>query len=284
MNNRVYITECPRDAMQGITEWIETDRKIDYLNSLLACQFDTLDFGSFVSPKAIPQMRDTAEVLAALNPSDTKLLAIIANLRGAEEAATFERINYLGYPFSISETFQLRNTNATIEESLIRVEQISSVCEKNNKELVLYLSMGFGNPYGDTWSADLISSWSERLTSLFNISRLSLSDTIGSATPELVKSVFTQISNQFNQIQISAHLHTLPQNAQALTQAAYEGGCRYFEGAIKGFGGCPMAKDDLTGNMPTEKMLEWFDTSNVATGVDMDAFNQAYVTSAQIFH
>lgn len=284
MNNRVYITECPRDAMQGITEWIETDRKIDYLNSLLACQFDTLDFGSFVSPKAIPQMRDTAEVLAALNPSDTKLLTIIANLRGAEEAATFERINYLGYPFSISETFQLRNTNATIEESLIRVEQISSVCEKNNKELVLYLSMGFGNPYGDTWSADLISSWSERLTSLFNISRLSLSDTIGSATPELVKSVFTQISNQFNQIQISAHLHTLPQNAQALTQAAYEGGCRYFEGAIKGFGGCPMAKDDLTGNMPTEKMLEWFDTSNVATGVDMDAFNQAYVTSAQIFH
>ncbi len=284
MNNRVYITECPRDAMQGITEWIETDRKIDYLNSLLACQFDTLDFGSFVSPKAIPQMRDTAEVLAALNPSDTKLLAIIANLRGAEEAATFERINYLGYPFSISETFQLRNTNATIEESLIRVEQISSVCEKNNKELVLYLSMGFGNPYGDTWSADLISSWSERLTSLFNISRLSLSDTIGSATPELVKSVFTQISNQFNQIQISAHLHTLPQNAQALTQAAYEGGCRYFEGAIKGFGGCPMAKDDLTGNMPTEKMLEWFDTSNVATSVDMDAFNQAYVTSAQIFH
>ncbi|HRP52355.1 MAG TPA: hydroxymethylglutaryl-CoA lyase, partial [Fluviicola sp.] len=163
MNNRVYITECPRDAMQGITEWIETDRKIDYLNSLLACQFDTLDFGSFVSPKAIPQMRDTAEVLAALNPSDTKLLTIIANLRGAEEAATFERINYLGYPFSISETFQLRNTNATIEESLIRVEQISSVCEKNNKELVLYLSMGFGNPYGDTWSADLISSWSERL-------------------------------------------------------------------------------------------------------------------------
>lgn len=284
MDNRIYITECPRDAMQGIHDWIDTALKINYINDLLKCDFDTLDCGSFVSPKAIPQMKDTAEVLNALNPSKTKLLTIVANERGAEEAVQFDQVTYLGYPFSISETFQLRNTNATIEQSLSRVEAISSLCEKNNKKLVLYLSMGFGNPYGDAWSDELVAKWSDKLMSLFPVSRLSLSDTIGAATPELVKKVFTTTTKDIQNATISAHLHTLPENAQALTQAAYEGGCRYFEGAIKGFGGCPMAKDELTGNMPTERMLDWFDANNIETGVNKDAFNHAFVTSSSVFH
>lgn len=284
MSNRVYITECPRDAMQGIHDWIDTELKAKYLNQLLDCGFDTLDFGSFVSPKAIPQMKDTAEVLGKLKQSETKLLAIVANTRGAEEASSFERIHYLGYPFSISETFQMRNTNATIAESLHRVEEISALCEKNKKELVLYLSMGFGNPYGDTWSPDLMAEWTEKLTTNFNVARISLSDTIGAATPTLVKDVFSVITQSFSNIQISAHLHTIPQNAQQLTESAYAGGCRYFEGAIRGFGGCPMAKDDLTGNMPTEKMLEWFFENKIETGVETKAFESAFVTSSQVFH
>jgi hydroxymethylglutaryl-CoA lyase len=284
MDNRVFITECPRDAMQGIKDWIETSDKINYLNGLLKCGFDTLDFGSFVSPKAIPQMQDTAAVLDGLDESETKLLAIIANERGAEDASKFERIHFLGYPFSISETFQLRNTNATIEESLKRVEAIANICHKEDKELVLYLSMGFGNPYGDAWSPDLIATWSERLTQLFEVSRLSLSDTIGIATPELVNQVFSTISAEFSNIQISAHLHTLPENATKLTAAAYEGGCRYFEGAIKGYGGCPMAADELTGNMPTERMLDWFKEKGIETGVDSSRFSEVFVTSSKIFH
>ncbi|MGV3609345.1 MAG: hydroxymethylglutaryl-CoA lyase [Fluviicola sp.] len=284
MDNRVFITECPRDAMQGIKDWIDTADKINYLNQLLKCGFDTLDFGSFVSPKAIPQMRDTANVLEGLDESETKLLAVIPNERGAEDAAKFERIHFLAYPFSISETFQIRNTNATIDESLRRVEAIANICHKENKELMLYLSMGFGNPYGDAWSADLIVTWTERLTQLFEVSRLSLADTIGAATPELVKQVFSTISTEFPETQISAHLHTLKENASQLTQAAYEGGCRYFEGAIKGYGGCPMAKDELTGNMPTERMLDWFKEKGIDTGVNPDRFSKAFVTSAKIFH
>ena len=283
-NSRVFITECPRDAMQGIKEWIDTADKIFYLNHLLKCGFDTLDFGSFVSPKATPQMRDTATVLEGLDESETKLLAVIPNERGAEDAAKFERIRFLAYPFSISETFQLRNTNATIEESLRRVEAIANICHKENKELMLYLSMGFGNPYGDAWSPDLIVTWAERLTQLFEVSRLSLADTIGIATPELVKQVFSTVSTEFSNIQISAHLHTLKENAPELTQAAYEAGCRYFEGAIKGYGGCPMAKDELTGNMPTERMLDWFKERGIETGVDEACFTKAFVTSSKIFH
>lgn len=283
-NSRVFITECPRDAMQGIKEWIDTADKIYYLNYLLKCGFDTLDFGSFVSPKATPQMRDTASVLEGLDESETKLLAVIPNERGAEDAAKFERIHFLAYPFSISETFQLRNTNATIEESLRRVEAIANICHKENKELMLYLSMGFGNPYGDAWSPDLIVTWAERLTQLFEVSRLSLADTIGIATPELVKQVFSTVSTEFSNIQISAHLHTLKENASKLTQAAYEAGCRYFEGAVKGYGGCPMAKDELTGNMPTERMLDWFKEKGIETGVDPARFSEAFVTSSKIFH
>lgn len=284
MDNRVFITECPRDAMQGIKDWIETSDKINYLNHLLTCGFDTLDFGSFVSPKATPQMRDTASVLEGLDDSETKLLAVIPNERGAEDAAKFDRIHFLAYPFSISETFQLRNTNATIEESLRRVEAIANICHKENKELMLYLSMGFGNPYGDAWSPDLIVTWAERLTQLFEVSRLSLADTIGVATPELVNQVFSTVSTEFSNIQISAHLHTLPENAIQLTEAAYTAGCRYFEGAIKGYGGCPMAKDELTGNMPTERMLDWFKEKGIETGVDKTRFSEAYVTSSKIFH
>jgi hydroxymethylglutaryl-CoA lyase len=270
--------------MQGIKEWIDTADKIYYLNYLLKCGFDTLDFGSFVSPKATPQMRDTASVLEGLDDSETKLLAVIPNERGAEDAARFERIHFLAYPFSISETFQLRNTNATIEESLRRVEAIANICHKENKELMLYLSMGFGNPYGDAWSPDLIVTWAERLTQLFEVSRLSLADTIGVATPELVKQVFSTVSTEFSNIQISAHLHTLKENASELTQAAYEAGCRYFEGAVKGYGGCPMAKDELTGNMPTERMLDWFKDKGIETGVDPVRFSEAFVTSSKIFH
>lgn len=284
MNKPVFITECPRDAMQGIHDWIDTTIKAEYMNQLLNCNFDTLDFGSFVSPKAIPQMKDTAEVLSLLHESKTKLLAIVANTRGAEDASKFDRIHYLGYPFSISETFQLRNTNATIEESLHRVEEISSICVKANKELVLYLSMGFGNPYGDSWSPDLMAEWTEKLTTRFDIARISLSDTIGAATAELVKTVFSTITKSFSNIQISAHLHTLPQNAKILTEAAYTGGCQYFEGAIRGFGGCPMAKDDLTGNMPTEQLLEWFHTNNIETGVSQNEFEKSLVTSVKVFH
>jgi hydroxymethylglutaryl-CoA lyase len=284
MSDTVFITECPRDAMQGIKEWIPTEVKVNYLNSLLQCGFHTLDFGSFVSPKAIPQMQDTAAVLDQLRDSETKLLAIIANERGAEDAVKFDRIHYLGYPFSISETFQQRNTNATIEESLTRVEHINSICSKNNKKLVLYLSMGFGNPYGDKWSVDLLTEWTYKVTKLFDVERISLSDTIGVATPELVKSVFSQLSPEFTNLELSAHLHTLPENAQALTQAAFEGGCRYFEGALKGFGGCPMAKDDLTGNMPTERMLDWFNEKEIQTHIDSNFFNAALVTSSSVFH
>lgn len=281
---KIYLTECPRDAMQGIKEWIPTEQKINYLNSLLKCGFDTLDFGSFVSPKAIPQMQDTTAVLEKLDDSATKLLAIVANERGAAEAANHERITFLGYPFSISETFQLRNTNATIEESLKRVEQLDTICAQQNKSLVLYLSMGFGNPYGDAWSPDLVAEWTDRLTRLFNVSRVSLSDTIGAANPTLVKEVFSTVVSSFPAITVSAHLHTLREHAEELTAAAFEGGCRYFEGAMKGYGGCPMAKDDLTGNMPTEIMLNWFHENGIETGIDSTLFAEALVTSSTVFH
>ena len=270
--------------MQGIKEWIPTELKINYLNDLLACGFDTLDFGSFVSPKAIPQMQDTAHVLEGLKESETKLLAIVANERGAEDASYFERIRFLGYPFSISETFQLRNTNATLDESLKRVDAINQICLKTNKELVLYLSMGFGNPYGDSWSPDLVAEWADRLNREFKVARLSLSDTIGAATPDIVYDVFKNVVGSFPDLTISAHLHAIREQAAGLTEAAFNGGCRYFEGAIKGYGGCPMAKDDLTGNMPTEIMLDWFQSHEIETGVGQSAFTKALVTSSIVFH
>lgn len=277
------LIECPRDAMQGLHDFIDTKVKADYINQLLKCNFDTIDFGSFVSPKAIPQMRDTAEVLELLNESDSKLLAIIANERGANDASAFDRIDYLGYPFSISEEFQKRNTNATIDESFSRVEKIKEIADKHNKKLVLYLSMGFGNPYGEKWHPDIVAEWSNKLYSKLDIDILALSDTIGAASPEIVRSLFETIIPSLPTVEFGAHLHTVPENAGNLVEAAYQAGCRRFDGAIKGFGGCPMAKDDLTGNMPTERLLSWFDENNVSHGVDMEEFDKAMSKSLAVF-
>jgi hydroxymethylglutaryl-CoA lyase len=282
--SELKLIECPRDAMQGLHEFIPTHLKISYINLLLKCGFDTLDFGSFVSPKAIPQMRDTAEVLSSLELSKkTKLLAIVANERGAEEGCMFDEISYLGYPFSVSEEFQRRNTNVTIEESLGRVGTLRNLCEKYNKQLVVYLSMGFGNPYGEDWSPDIVEKWSYRLFTEFDIRIQALSDTIGAAYPEDVSKLFSHLIKSLPDVEFGAHLHTRPENASNLLNAAYNAGCRRFDGALKGFGGCPMAKDDLTGNMPTEKMLEWFEQNSIETGVHTAAFREAYRYSSGVF-
>ncbi len=277
------LVECPRDAMQGLHEFVPTETKIEYINGLLKCGFDTIDFGSFVSPKAIPQMRDTAEVLEGLNDSKSKLLAIIANERGATDASQFDRIDYLGYPFSVSEEFQKRNTNATLDESLSRVEGIREIALKANKQLVLYLSMGFGNPYGEDWHPDIVSSWSERLYRDFDIKILALSDTIGVANKETVTSLFKTLILALPDVEFGAHLHTLPENAAGLVSAAYKAGCRRFDGAIKGYGGCPMAKDDLTGNMPTELMQLWFETNGIETGLDKKELEASIQKAIQVF-
>lgn len=277
------LIECPRDAMQGLKEFVPTAVKAEYINKLLKVGFDTIDFGSFVSPKAIPQMRDTAEVLGQLDESNSKLLAIVANERGAEDAAQFDRISYLGYPFSVSEEFQKRNTNASIEESFHRVERIKEIADKSGKEVVLYLSMGFGNPYGEVWSPEIVASWAEKLNSRLEIKIQALSDTIGCASTESVSQLFSALSKDLPEVEFGAHLHTIQTNAKSLIEAAYNSGCRRFDGAIKGFGGCPMAKDDLTGNMPTEIMLEWFDTNQVDSGIDQSAFNTAMEYSARVF-
>lgn len=285
METEIKIIECPRDAMQGWHDFIPTKQKIAYQNVLLQCGFDVLDFGSFVSPKAIPQMLDTAEVLNGLELSQTqtKLLAIIANERGAADALQFEEIDFLGYPFSISEEFQKRNTNATIEESLIRVEQIQSLCVNNKKELVVYLSMGFGNPYGEKWHPDLVCQWSERLNKEIGIEILALSDTIGCANPAIVQSLFSQIIPEIHSVEFGAHLHTVPENAAALIEAAYESGCRRFDGAMKGFGGCPMAKDDLTGNMPTERIISFLEEKGIRNQIVKDRFLEAESMTTTIF-
>lgn len=277
------LIECPRDAMQGIKEFIPTDLKADYINQILAAGFHTVDFGSFVSPKAIPQMRDTAELLEKLNPSKSKLLAIVANERGANDASQFDRIDYLGYPFSVSEEFQQRNTNASIEESFHRVEAIQKIAQASNKELVLYLSMGFGNPYGEEWHPDIVTGWAEKLYTKLDVKIQALSDTIGVADTDTVKSVFETLIPSLTNVEFGAHLHTIPENAAGLVESAYTAGCRRFDGAIKGFGGCPMAKDDLTGNMPTERMLEWFEANNVETGIDKEVFNKAMSVALSVF-
>ncbi|GAB5418886.1 MAG: hydroxymethylglutaryl-CoA lyase [Crocinitomicaceae bacterium] len=280
---KLKLIECPRDAMQGLHDFIPTDVKIDYINGLLNCGFDTIDFGSFVSPKAIPQMRDTADVLNGLNDSKSELLAIIANERGANDAASFERIKYLGYPFSVSEEFQKRNTNATIDESFSRVEGIREIALKSNKELVLYLSMGFGNPYGEEWHPDIVAKWSEKLYKELDVKILALSDTIGVANTEIVDGLFTTLISELPEVEFGAHLHTVPENAQSLVEAAYKAGCRRFDGAIKGFGGCPMAKDDLTGNMPTELMKGWFDANAIETGLNDADFEVSMQKTLQVF-
>jgi hydroxymethylglutaryl-CoA lyase len=282
--NPIKIIECPRDAMQGIKEFIPTQRKVDYLQSLLRVGFDTIDFGSFVSAKAIPQMQDTAQVLAQLDLSQTqsKLLAIIANTQGAKAAAQFPEINYLGFPFSISENFQMRNTHKTIAESLLSLQEILDIAHAHNKEVVAYLSMGFGNPYGDPWNVEIVAEWTERLAQM-GVTILSLSDTIGSSTPEVISYLFSHLIPQYPNIEFGAHLHTTPVKWFEKVDAAYAAGCRRFDGAIQGFGGCPMAKDELTGNMPTEKLLSYFTTQKEPTGTSPMSFESAYNEATKIF-
>jgi hydroxymethylglutaryl-CoA lyase len=283
---QVKITECPRDAMQGIHTFIPTEFKIEYLNALLKVGFEVLDFGSFVSPKAIPQMQDTAQVLKKLdlNNASTKLLAIVANERAAREASAYDEITFLGYPFSISETFQKRNTNAGIAESLQRVSEIKNICDSSNKTLLIYISMAFGNPYGDEWSTDIAIKWCNELYSKIGIKDIALADTTGISNPENIKQLFSTLIPSLPEVNIGAHLHTTPQTWQEKIEAAWQAGCRSFDGAIKGFGGCPMAADKLTGNMPTEKMLSWFKSKGIHTNVKEDLFNESLVLSYKIFN
>ncbi|WP_138480976.1 hydroxymethylglutaryl-CoA lyase [Dyadobacter bucti] len=252
------IIECPRDAWQGHHPFIPTDKKIAYLNQLLKVGFDTIDFGSFVSPKLMPQVSDTAEIVEKLDISQTatKLLAIVANERGAREACQFTPISYIGYPFSISETFQLRNTNATIEASFENVSRIAELCPKYSKEVVIYISMGFGNPYGDTWSPEIVLHWIEKLSGL-GIATFSLADTVGLAHNEDIHSLFSQLIPAFPELEFGAHFHTIPQTWEQKIKTAYNAGCRRFDGALLGYGGCPMAQNDLVGNMPTERLVEF---------------------------
>lgn len=280
----IKIIECPRDAMQGIKTFIPTERKVAYIQSLLRVGFDTLDFGSFVSPKAIPQMQDTAELLSKLDLSQTKskLLAIIANTQGAILASQHSEIQYLGFPFSISENFQMRNTHKTIAESLITLEEILEIAYKSNKEVVAYLSMGFGNPYGDPWNVEIVGEWTEKLSKK-GVKILSLSDTVGSSTPDVIAYLFSNLIPKYPNIELGAHLHTTPDKWFEKIDAAYQAGCRRFDGAIQGFGGCPMAKDDLTGNMPTEKLLSYFTTQKENTNTSPMSFESAYNEATKLF-
>jgi hydroxymethylglutaryl-CoA lyase len=282
---QVKLIECPRDAMQGIKSFfIPTEAKAQYINALLRVGFDTIDFGSFVSPKAIPQMRDTAQVLGKLDLSRTesKLLAIVANVRGAEDAAQFEEINYLGYPFSISENFQMRNTGKTIAESMVILDEILSIAAKSNKEVVVYLSMGFGNPYGDPWDADIVAEWTAILANM-GIKILSLSDTIGNSTHQIITQLFSTLIPLYPSLEIGAHLHTTPNTWFGKVDAAYKAGCNRFDGAIKGFGGCPMAKEELTGNMPTEKLITYFTQQKAYTNIRAMSFESAYNEALKVF-
>ena len=281
---KVKIIECPRDAMQGIKTFIPTEKKVKYLQALLNCGFETLDFGSFVSPKAIPQMQDTAEVLGELDLSKTKtkLLAIVANLRGAKDACQHDEIDYLGYPFSISENFQMRNTHKTIAESIEVLSSILDIANQHQKKVVAYLSMGFGNPYGDPWNVEIVSKWTEKLANM-GVEILSLSDTVGSSDAKTISYLFENLIPAYPQIEFGAHLHTTPDKWFEKVHAAYQGGCRRFDGAIQGFGGCPMAKDKLTGNMPTEKLVSYFNQHKAETQVKMGSFEAAFNQASSLF-
>lgn len=281
----IKLIECPRDAMQGIHDFIPTALKIEYINSILKVGFDTVDFGSFVSPKAIPQLRDTADVLEKLDLDSTssKLLAIIANERGAHDACNFEQINYLGFPFSISEQFQQRNTNSSIEESLKRVEAIQNLSLKHNKTLVIYISMAFGNPYQEAWNAEIAIKWTSKLVNDLGIKVIALSDTIGVSNPENIKYMFENCIPEFPHAEIGAHLHTTPFTWHEKIHAAYEAGCRRFDGAIQGFGGCPMASDALTGNMATENIIQYLESKNLKHHLNLEAFNTALKISNSVF-
>lgn len=278
------IIECPRDAMQGLSEFIPTTEKVRYLNQLLKVGFDTIDFGSFVSPKAIPQMRDTAEVLTRIEweESKSKLLAIVANTRGASDAAAFEAIHYLGFPLSISETFQERNTNKSIAEALNTLEEIQNICEQNNKKLVTYISMGFGNPYGDPYDVSIVAQFVE-LVATIGSPVVSLADTIGVSTPELIDQLFRSLVKQFPDVEIGVHLHSTPTTAYEKIDAAYRAGCTRFDGALKGLGGCPMAKDELVGNLPTEVLVNYLHSKGVVTGLNEAELAKSLALAGEMF-
>ncbi len=281
----IKLTECPRDAMQGLKYFIPTESKIEYINKLLRVGYYALDFGSFVSAEVIPQMADTVEVLAGLDLSatKTKLIAIIANERGAQNACLHPQITYLGFPFSVSETFQMRNTHATIQQSLERVTRIKQLCDENGKELILYISMGFGNPYGDPYNPEIVERWVEQLSHL-GIKIFMLSDTVGVATPDTITHLFSTLIPRFPQLEIGAHLHTAPHNWRVKVDAAYKNGCMRFDSVIKGYGGCPMADDDLIGNMPTENLLNYFDPlKDFGPDFSVKAFEDALRSANSVF-
>jgi len=282
--SQIKLIECPRDAMQGWKNFIPTQKKIDFINALLQVGFDTIDFGSFVSPKAIPQMADTKEVISQLSNvnSKTKLLAIVANVRGAQEAMYFDEITYLGFPFSVSPTFQLRNANCTIEESFTRVEEIQNLCIKNKKELVIYVSMGFGNPYGDKYDEEIVMTWVDKMIST-GIKIISIADTVGLAEPGQVSSVLNKIIPQYKNIEMGVHLHSTPMKWQQKIDAALESGCKRFDGALKGIGGCPMANDELVGNMNTELMIGHFEKLSLLPDLNKDALQRALILADEIF-
>jgi hydroxymethylglutaryl-CoA lyase len=279
----VKLIECPRDAMQGIVPFIPTDMKVEYLNMLLGVGFDTIDIGSFVSPKAIPQLADTAEVLARIEPSASKLLVIVANERGAEQAVEQERVTYLGYPFSISETFQQRNTNTSIEGSWNRIARIADLTSAANKELVVYISMAFGNPYGDPWNAEVALQWTERLVNDLGVRIIALSDTVGVARPEDIQSMFSALIPALPHVEFGAHLHCTPENWPVKTQAAWDAGCRRFDGAIKGYGGCPMAEDDLVGNLQMELFVQSLEARGINTGLDLVGLDRSVTLAGRVF-
>ena len=280
----IKIIECPRDAMQGVKMFIPTEKKIAYIQSLLRVGFDTIDFGSFVSPKAIPQMADTKEVISQLSivNTKTKLLAIIANVRGAMEASVYDAITYLGFPFSISPTFQMRNTNSTIEQSLERVKEIKNICDKNRKEVVIYISMAFGNPYGDDYDENIVLEWVGKLVGE-GIHIISLADTVGIANPSQVSSVTGKVISSFPQIETGVHLHSTNFNWQQKIEAALEMGCTRFDGALKGIGGCPMANDELVGNMDSELMIPWFQKLGYLKEIDANALAESSRLASEIF-
>ncbi len=285
MNNKQKVTlvECPRDAMQGIHEWIPTELKIQYLNKLLNVGFDVLDFGSFVSPQAIPQLKDTAEVLENLQTGDTQLLAIVANTRGAEQACQYQSIRYLGFPLSISETFQQRNTHKSIEQAIDTVKDIQNLCMKHGKGQVVYISMGFGNPYGDPYDQAIVLEFVERLKAL-GVEIISLADTVGKANPEEIRSMFEVVLPAFPTVEFGAHLHATVQGASAKLEAAWDGGCRRFDGALMGFGGCPMAGDELVGNIDTLEILKLLKSKNHAQDIHEAALEEALSLAPLVFN
>lgn len=284
VTKHIKLIECPRDAMQGWKIFIPTEQKIEYINSLLKVGFDTIDFGSFVSPKAIPQMADTKEVISRLKVqgSRSKLLAIIANERGAEDAVVYDEITYLGFPFSVSETFQQRNTNSSITESLKRVETIQELCIKNQKQLVVYLSMGFGNPYGDEWTREIVFNWAKKLAAM-DIKIISIADTVGLATPDQVQEITSHLVKELKGVEVGVHLHSSAANRIQKLGAAFNSGCLRFDGALKGIGGCPMADDELVGNMNTEVMIAYFEEQNLLQHINKEALAHSLQLAARIF-